>query len=39
MQPDDPQDVVEALAKARFSNTRVERPEAHTPWNVVVATR
>lgn len=34
-----PQDVVEALARAGFSKTRVERPEAHTPWNVVVATR
>jgi len=34
-----PQDVFEALAKTGFSSARIERPDSHTPWNVIVATR
>ncbi|HWL86342.1 MAG TPA: class I SAM-dependent methyltransferase [Polyangiaceae bacterium] len=32
-------EVTAALAKAGFETVRVERPEPHTPWNVVVAVR
>jgi arsenite methyltransferase len=34
-----PRDVVESLIKTGFGDTRIERPEPHTPWNVIVATR
>ncbi len=34
-----PRDVVEALTRAGFSDARIERPESHTPWTVIVATR
>jgi arsenite methyltransferase len=34
-----PDEVLAALAAAGFGHLRVERPDAHTPWNVIVATR
>jgi arsenite methyltransferase len=34
-----PLDVVGAMTKAGFSNVLIARPEPHTPWNVVMATR
>ena len=37
--PRAPLDVVGALTKAGFRNVLIARPESHTPWNVVVASR
>ena len=34
-----PEDVIDALTKAGFSDVRIERPEPTTAWNVLVATR
>jgi hypothetical protein len=34
-----PLEVVGALTKTGFRDTLIARPEAHTPWNVIVATR
>ena len=34
-----PLEVVGALTRAKFRDVLIARPEAHTPWNVVVATR
>ena len=35
----DPLEVVGAITKAGFKDVLIARPESHTPWNVVVATR
>jgi hypothetical protein len=32
-----PEDVIAALKKCGFGDIRVERPQTHTPWNVIVA--
>jgi arsenite methyltransferase len=37
--PRAPDDVVASLTKTGFTNVRVARPEAATPWNVAVAVR
>jgi ubiquinone/menaquinone biosynthesis C-methylase UbiE len=34
-----PDEVIAALAKAGFTDVRVERPQPTTPWNAIVATR
>ena len=34
-----PLEVVGAVTKAGFRDVSITRPEPHTPWNVVVATR
>jgi len=34
-----PSDVVGAITKAGFMDVLTARPEPHTPWNVVIATR
>ena len=35
----EPLEVVGAMTKAGFNNVLIARPEPHTPWNVVMATR
>lgn len=34
-----PSEIVSSLTRAQFRNVLIARPEPHTPWNVVVATR